>query len=217
MEQRQSHTRQSTPFVPTTMWDSSKRAMGGSERSYGSARSSSQALDGSSTRHSVKGSGDDLDDLLDMIDEIGPISPLKASKYSGQRINSDQESYKATGASSKNSSRTPRQRERCKFVQLAGMSQQCGVYSALSPCVCCNIRCTRCDMTVQIFDRSEWDPSCEYMFFRENHPNREKLSAMVCSNSNSRAFCCQCSWASYESDVERITPASEFRWVCGGH
>mmetsp|Transcript_23738 Transcript_23738/g.35649 ORF Transcript_23738/g.35649 Transcript_23738/m.35649 type:complete len:163 (+) Transcript_23738:264-752(+) len=158
------------------------------------------------------GSGNELDDLLDMIEEDGPISPLKtpqpATKVGAEELSRRQ----PNGASSNRN-------QRCTFIQLTGIRAEIGlIVSSLAPRICSRMRCLNCDMNVEIFDGSEWAASVEYMFFRENHPNRARLQAGLTANPDARAFCCQCSWRAVASPTtERVTPTSDLRWVCGGH
>lgn len=63
-----------------------------------------------------------------------------------------------------------------------------------------------------------WDPSIDYMFFRNNMPNVDKLSTKLVYNDGSTAYCCQCQWHS-EKDEKQLTIGNlnEPKWICAGH
>jgi Retinal Maintenance len=108
-------------------------------------------------------------------------------------------------------------RRRCGALCLAGSALRGGcAVSSISQCACDKLRCTACDFPVLSFEGAEWDSSADYMFFRNNMPSREKLSVMLLRRPAARAYACQCSWRS-AVEVVRLGPASDLRWVCGGH
>lgn len=64
--------------------------------------------------------------------------------------------------------------------------------------------------------RSKWKADVDYMFFRNNFPDRHRLSAMLEDARGSAAYCCQCTWTSTTSP-RTISIGSELdKWVCGG-
>jgi hypothetical protein len=54
-----------------------------------------------------------------------------------------------------------------------------------------------CHQILQFQDH-EWDSQVDYMFFRNNVPNVEKLSVRLLSSQGTVAYCCQCTWRSIE-------------------
>jgi len=222
--------RQSTPYLPNSSSFIPDARKGSMVRSWSEHKSSAQssprtraASSSPKCSSSCRASGE-LDELLELIEEIGPISPPQASK---KHFNSRHEQEPEKGNYTDRSSRsTIRQTEslggekrRCKILQLGAAAVQKGLCtSLLAQCACSNLRCTGCDMNVQIFVGSKWDASSHYMFFRENHPNRQKLAGMLLDDLDACAYCCQCSWISVCSpEIERLNTYSDLRWVCGGH
>ncbi|XP_065827500.1 cilia- and flagella-associated protein 418-like [Oscarella lobularis] len=73
---------------------------------------------------------------------------------------------------------------------------------------CNRLRCLSCDFRVVAFDDYEWDSASDYLFFRNNAPDFQKLKANLIRKSGSRAYACQCSWRSllslksHRSDVD---------------
>ncbi|KAI3361259.1 hypothetical protein L3Q82_012926 [Scortum barcoo] len=81
---------------------------------------------------------------------------------------------------------------------------------------CDQLRCTSCDFRVLMFDDFEWDSSCDYLFLRNNMPDRQKLRAKLRKRRGSRAYACQCSWFSTLEPTD-LRDRPELRWVCGKH
>jgi hypothetical protein len=86
---------------------------------------------------------------------------------------------------------------------------------------CDRLRCTACDFSVLRFDASAWcDSEVNYLFFRNNMPDRGKLSAQLLPSPRSCAYACQCSWISTTACIRLGLPGSStanLRWVCSGH
>ncbi|KNE72121.1 hypothetical protein AMAG_16615 [Allomyces macrogynus ATCC 38327] len=82
--------------------------------------------------------------------------------------------------------------------------------------LCDRLRCTACDFKVEYFDGSAWDEGThlDYLFFRNNTPNRNVLAQRLVQMQDMTALCCQCSWASV---VTRAPTCSTTSWVCAGH
>uniref|UniRef100_A0A3B4AS50 Cilia- and flagella-associated protein 418 n=1 Tax=Periophthalmus magnuspinnatus TaxID=409849 RepID=A0A3B4AS50_9GOBI len=78
---------------------------------------------------------------------------------------------------------------------------------------CDQLRCTSCDFGVLVFDDCEWDRSCDYLFFRNNVPERLKLQPKLRRRHGARSYCCQCHWTSV-SELKELTPP--LTWVCAG-
>ncbi|XP_023144150.1 cilia- and flagella-associated protein 418 isoform X2 [Amphiprion ocellaris] len=85
---------------------------------------------------------------------------------------------------------------KCCPVYVGGSSVTNGVGTATSKRSCDQLRCISCDFKVLMFDDCEWDPSCDYLFLRNNMPDREKLRTKLKKRRSLRAYACQCSWFS---------------------
>ncbi|KAF0032055.1 hypothetical protein F2P81_016610 [Scophthalmus maximus] len=71
---------------------------------------------------------------------------------------------------------------------------------------------------VLMFDDCAWDSSCDYLFLRNNAPDRQKLRAKLKTRRGSRAYACQCCWFSSSSSKPTDLQAQpQLRWVCGKH
>ncbi|KAJ3598320.1 hypothetical protein NHX12_001831 [Muraenolepis orangiensis] len=81
---------------------------------------------------------------------------------------------------------------------------------------CDQLRCTSCDFRVLMFEDQEWDSSCDYLFLRNNMPDRERLRAKLRRSRGRRAYACQCSWFSARDPAE-LGRHPQLRWVCGKH
>ena len=46
---------------------------------------------------------------------------------------------------------------------------------------CNKLRCTSCDFNVVIYDDFEWQKDCDYLFFRNNVPDFQKLKSKLIS------------------------------------
>jgi len=73
-------------------------------------------------------------------------------------------------------------------------------------------QCTACDFQVLRIDNSVWGDGVEYMFFRNNYPNVQKLRPKLVQQKDCCAYCCQCSWKSAESAAPLADVAEGLRW-----
>ncbi|XP_060905501.1 cilia- and flagella-associated protein 418 [Labrus mixtus] len=105
---------------------------------------------------------------------------------------------------------------KCCPVFVGGSSAPNGVGTATSKRCCDQLRCTSCDFRVLMFDDCEWDLSCDYLFLRNNMPDRQKLRAKLKRRRGFRAYACQCSWMS-TSEPTDLRDRDQLRWVCGKH
>jgi hypothetical protein len=80
---------------------------------------------------------------------------------------------------------------------------------------CSSLRCTSCDFDIVWFDRSKWSAQVDYIFLRNNHPNKKKLKIKIDTATNSRAFCCQCKSITVQGNLKLTI--SNSNWVCGKH
>ncbi|RYG69692.1 hypothetical protein EON64_02085 [archaeon] len=108
---------------------------------------------------------------------------------------------------------------RCSRVVVAGSSYSRGLKaSVFSKYACDCLLCVHCNFRVVHFMHSTWDGSIDYMFVRNNMPNRDKLSRKLQSAPDSVAYCCQCNWLSESKErtlVQGVT--TDPQWVCTGH
>ncbi|XP_071325536.1 cilia- and flagella-associated protein 418 [Trachinotus anak] len=105
---------------------------------------------------------------------------------------------------------------RCCPVFVGGSSVTNGVGTATSKRCCDQLRCISCDFRVLMFDDCEWDSSCDYLFLRNNMPDRQKLRAKLKKRRGFRAYGCQCSWF-FSSEPTDLRDQPQLRWVCGKH
>ncbi|KAL0984853.1 hypothetical protein UPYG_G00149470 [Umbra pygmaea] len=110
----------------------------------------------------------------------------------------------------------PQSTKKCCPLFLGGSSISNGLGTAVSQRSCDQLRCISCDFRVAMFDDHEWDPSCDYLFFRNNMPDRQKLRVKLKRRRGYRAYSCQCSWYSAR-DLTHLTEQPKLKWVCGKH
>ncbi|XP_053490227.1 cilia- and flagella-associated protein 418 isoform X2 [Ictalurus furcatus] len=106
--------------------------------------------------------------------------------------------------------------KKCCPVYLGGSSTACGVGTSVTQKACDQIRCTSCDFRVIMFDDQEWDSSCDYLFFRNNMPDSNKLRVKLKRRQGARAYACQCSWHSAFM-LSELRHVPKLKWVCGQH
>jgi len=107
---------------------------------------------------------------------------------------------------------------------------------------CDNLRCSSCNFKVLLFKNSRWNDGdgggsggrnkaiVDYMFFRNNMPNVQKLDAGIISGRSvgSCAYCCQCSWVTVAEEEIEVNQVQEghvgegggktrLPWICAGH
>ncbi|XP_069576014.1 cilia- and flagella-associated protein 418 [Brachyistius frenatus] len=105
---------------------------------------------------------------------------------------------------------------KCCPVFVGGSAVTNGVGTATSKRSCDQLRCISCDFRVLMFDDSEWDSSCDYLFLRNNVPDRQKLRTKLKKRRGLRAYACQCSRFS-GSEPTDLGDQPQLRWVCGKH
>jgi hypothetical protein len=92
--------------------------------------------------------------------------------------------------------------------------------SAFSKVACDQLLCSQCNFRIVTFFNYVWDTNVEYMFFRNNMPNTERLSEKLVRDDNSVAYCCQCHWISEKNDkILNLNQMnnSDPKWICTGH
>ncbi|XP_043117755.1 protein C8orf37 homolog isoform X2 [Puntigrus tetrazona] len=124
---------------------------------------------------------DDIDDILQEIldDDYQPSS-----------------AHESTAAKTTSGACSQSVSKKCCPVFLGGSSVPQGVGTSVSQRACNRLRCTSCDFSVMVFEDQEWDSSCDYLFFRNNMPDHNKLKAKLRRKKGGRAYACQCSWHS---------------------
>ncbi|PRP77968.1 hypothetical protein PROFUN_14072 [Planoprotostelium fungivorum] len=83
--------------------------------------------------------------------------------------------------------------------------------------ICNSLRCIGCDFKVSNFPGYEWREGTDYLFFRNNFPDFDKLKVQLITNRASSAFACQCTWKSQKNLTSVKSFGPEVKWVCGGH
>lgn len=75
-----------------------------------------------------------------------------------------------------------------------------------------HFHCMGCDFQILRAEEFVWSDDVEYLFFRNNYPQFDKLKRGLLRRGNSVAYCCQCSWksASVHSDLNVV--ADGMRW-----
>jgi hypothetical protein len=133
--------------------------------------------------------------------------------------NLDKKSFKLKSKSSSNTSVSTSIQglsKSCSPVYLSGSTVPCGIGTNTSQRACDRLRCTACDFWIVSYNDYMWDKSCNYLFFRNNMPDFQKLKTKLVKKKGARAYACQCSWRT----VEELTPLQtdhQLRWVCGKH
>lgn len=116
---------------------------------------------------------------------------------------------------------------KCINTVLGGSSFQLGKYSAISNwysnilyrinSICDNLRCSSCDFKVNRYIDKNWTSSVNYLFFRNNFPDYDKLKCNLRPCKGGAAYACQCSWFNVKDSDKIINIPPELKWHCGGH
>uniref|UniRef100_A0A8D0BST6 Cilia- and flagella-associated protein 418 n=1 Tax=Salvator merianae TaxID=96440 RepID=A0A8D0BST6_SALMN len=106
--------------------------------------------------------------------------------------------------------------KRCYPVYLGGSKAPCGIGRSSSQRTCDQLRCTACDFRVSHYNDYQWDQACDYLFFRNNMPEFQKLRTKMLVKKGSRAYACQCTWRSIE-ELTDLSTDRQLRWVCSKH
>lgn len=73
-------------------------------------------------------------------------------------------------------------------------------------------QCTGCDFQVMRCDDYVWSADVDYLFFRNSHPDYEKLRRKLVRQSGCSAYCCQCSWKSAYMSASLVEVSDGLRW-----
>lgn len=90
---------------------------------------------------------------------------------------------------------------------MAVTSKEAGSHSLLE-----HFHCIGCDFQVLVCEDCVWTEEVDYMFFRNNYPNIERLRRCLVPQEGCRAYCCQCSWKSARSVSSLQEVADGLRW-----
>lgn len=149
----------------------------------------------------------DRDELHDMIQECmddGPEIPELREQPAKSLYNSN-----TTDLSSA--------QKRCVKVFLGGSKFAKGLCTGSEERVCDKLRCTSCDFNVVILNDYEWHKDCDYLFFRNNIPDFDKLISKLTRKRGCCAYACQCTWKSVVKLTELWSGDPQLKWVCGKH
>uniref|UniRef100_A0A6P8HUU1 Cilia- and flagella-associated protein 418 n=1 Tax=Actinia tenebrosa TaxID=6105 RepID=A0A6P8HUU1_ACTTE len=147
--------------------------------------------------------GDDLNDIIrDICADDGPDLSLTTPP--------------AASSSNSNLKETSGHKFKCFNLILGGSQCSKGLCTVSEQRTCDQLRCTSCDFKVVMFDNYEWQRDCDYLFFRNNVPDFQKLKAKLITRRDVRAYACQCSWRSVKEATD-ILNDSTLKWVCGKH
>lgn len=104
--------------------------------------------------------------------------------------------------------------KKCREIYIGGVSVEPGItIFPDEPHFCSNLSCVSCDHIVLRFPNSRWAEETDYLFLRNNYPNRVDGNLIVAPGWC--AFCCQCTFKA-EKKLQRLSPFSS-NWVCRGH
>lgn len=97
-------------------------------------------------------------------------------------------------------------KKKCPVVYLGSASS--------SGQICSNMRCSSCDCAVMAFQDRTWAEDIEYLFLRNNYP--DKLAQKLKQSKGSRSYCCQCKSVTVKEKV-RLTDRPQLKWFCAKH
>ena len=72
------------------------------------------------------------------------------------------------------------------------------------------LHCTQCDLAVVSFEDRGWHKSIDYLFFRLNYPDEDKLEPKFVSRPEARALCCGCTGLTQEDSG---APLAHKQWI----
>ncbi len=77
--------------------------------------------------------------------------------------------------------------------------------------------CTKCDVKVSSFKNKKWSDTSDYLFFRNNYGNDNKLKEKLLTANNCVSYSCQCSWRTIQDELKNVDDIPGVEWTCGGH
>jgi hypothetical protein len=138
-----------------------------------------------------------------------PTSPIKMIKPSPR-------SPSAGSGSGRHFTMDSSRRPCSKCVQLyvGGPDLREGITpDIMDPHFCSNLFCIGCDHKVIRFTDRKWKEGTDYLFLRNNYPDR--VGQNLVKAPRWAACCCQCTFCSDQST--RKLPTFSTKWVCRGH
>lgn len=147
---------------------------------------------------------DELNDMINECMDDGPEIPEVHEKHLTQISSSSQKDSSSS-------------RKKCVKVFLGGSKFAKGLSTGSEERVCDKLRCTSCDFNVVILNDYEWHEDCDYLFFRNNIPDFDKLKSKLSRKRGCCAYACQCSWRSIVQLTELWSGDPHLKWVCGKH
>jgi hypothetical protein len=185
--------------------------------------SAASAASGGTPKAARKSSGADLDNSWDEDDFAATRSRATAPGGGGggggfSLASLSNTSFPAPKAASAGASA----KARCSQVVLGAARCSRGLRaSAFSPCVCDALLCSQCNFKVLSFADRRWQAAADYLFLRNNMPNRDKLATRLDAAPGTVAYCCQCRSAAVSPDEDTrvlvIGAAQDPQWICTGH
>ena len=102
---------------------------------------------------------------------------------------------------------------KCTQIFVGGTDLKPGITTTSDPHFCSNLFCLSCDHPVIRFENSQWSKDTDYLFMRNNYP--EKVQSHLIRSNGYCAYCCQCTFYS-ENSLRKLSSYSS-NWVCLGH
>ena len=121
------------------------------------------------------------------------------------------------------SSKSPKQQQqssgqKCIALYVNGPSGEFGLSTSTNKRACDRLHCTACDNRVVMFSDFRWkDGDCDYLHFRNNYPDLERLKGGMVRAKGHQAYCCQCSWLDVHELKELKTSFPSLKWICRKH
>jgi hypothetical protein len=163
-------------------------------------------------------SSEDLDFLSDMLrdepDDFFLRKPIMTIKKIGSFHAEPILSRKPSMISPRSPVRGGERAKKCTECYLGGPAIRPGMtVFPDEPCFCSNLSCLSCDHVVVRFQDSRWKKETNYLFLRNNYP--DKVEKNLYKAPGWCAFCCQCTFRE-EEKLTRLSPYAS-NWVCRGH
>jgi hypothetical protein len=100
---------------------------------------------------------------------------------------------------------------KCGHIFVGGTQLPAGCATDVNnPFFCSNLFCISCDHMVVRFADRRWKPSTDYLFLRNNYP--ERVHENLVRAPRWCAYCCQCTFRS-ENQLKKL-PLYSGNWVC---
>eukprot|EP00037_Helgoeca_nana_P001584 m.27915 g.27915 ORF g.27915 m.27915 type:complete len:220 (-) comp11968_c0_seq1:1359-2018(-) len=160
----------------------------------------------------VEEEGNDLDaDLQDALDDLDLIE-LEDHTVDCESVKPPIREATHGGAATSSSGLVV---GRCDPTVLGGSTIPMGQGSRSDSKACNMLRCISCDFKVCWFDNYSWHPRSDYLFFRNGCTDPVKLNPNLVVDVGSRAYACQCAWASVlKTSAVTATKRVEKKWRC---